>query len=44
MPFVSEEIYDMLPIKDSKSIMISNYPEVDKKLIFKDAYLKDENK
>ena len=42
MPFVSEEIYDMLPIKDSKSIMISNYPEVDKKLIFKDAYLKVE--
>ena len=42
MPFVSEEIYDMLPIKDSISIMISNYPEVDKKLIFKDAYLKVE--
>ena len=42
MPFVSEEIYDMLPIKESNSIMISNYPEVDKKLIFKDAYLKVE--
>ncbi len=42
MPFVSDEIYNMLPIKDSKSIMISNYPEVDKKLIFKDAYLKVE--
>ena len=33
MPFVTEEIYSMLPIGD-ESIMISNYPEVDKKLIF----------
>ena len=28
MPFVTEEIYMMLPIKDSESIMISNYPTV----------------
>ena len=37
MPFVTEEIYQMLPIKLSDSIMISEYPKVDKKLIFKDA-------
>ena len=28
MPFVTEEIYMMLPIKDSESIMISNYPTI----------------
>ncbi|MBE6160207.1 MAG: valine--tRNA ligase [Lactobacillales bacterium] len=27
MPYVTEEIYSMLPIKDSESIMISKYPE-----------------
>ena len=27
MPFVTEEIYGMLPIKDSESIMISEYPK-----------------
>ncbi len=26
MPYVTEEIYQMLPIKDAKSIMISKYP------------------
>ncbi len=36
MPFVTEEIYNMLPIKDTESIMISSYPEYDKNLIFKD--------
>ena len=35
MPFVTEEIYSMLPVKDSESIMISEYPKYDKKLIFK---------
>ena len=35
MPFVTEEIYQMLPIKDAESIMISKYPEYDKKFIFK---------
>ncbi len=34
MPFVTEEIYSMLPIKDSESIMISDYPKYDKKLVF----------
>ena len=34
MPFVTEEIYQMLPIKDSESIMISNYPSVEDKFIF----------
>ena len=37
MPFVTEEIYQMLPIKDAESIMISTYPEYDKKFIDKDA-------
>ena len=34
MPFVTEEIYSMLPVKDAESIMISEYPEYDKKQIF----------
>ena len=34
MPFVTEEIYSMLPVKDSESIMISEYPKYDKKLVF----------
>ena len=29
MPYVTEEIYQMLPIKDAKSIMISSYPQVE---------------
>ena len=33
MPFVTEEIYSMLPIKDSSSIMISTYPKYEKKFI-----------
>jgi valyl-tRNA synthetase len=37
MPFVTEEIYQMLPIKDSESIMISSYPEYDKKFIDKET-------
>ena len=36
MPFVTEEIYTMLPIKDAESIMISSYPVYDKKYIFKE--------
>ena len=35
MPYVTEEIYQKLPIKDTESIMISNYPEYNKKLVFK---------
>ena len=34
MPFVTEEIYNMLPIKDSESIMISDYPKYSKNYIF----------
>ena len=34
MPFVTEEIYSMSPIKDEDSIMISKYPVYDKKFIF----------
>ena len=34
MPFVTEEIYQMLPVKDSDSIMISEYPKYSKKYIF----------
>ena len=34
MPFVTEEIYQMLPIKDSESIMISTYPKYDKNQVF----------
>jgi valyl-tRNA synthetase len=34
MPFVTEEIYQSLPIKDAESIMISEYPKANKKLIF----------
>ena len=34
MPFVTEEIYHMLPIQDSESIMISTYPKYDKEMVF----------
>ncbi len=34
MPFVTEEIYNMLPIKESESIMISSYPKYDKDLSY----------
>ena len=34
MPFVTEEIYQKLPIKEQESIMLSKYPEYDKKQIF----------
>ena len=36
MPFVTEEIYSMLPIKESESIMISRYPVYNKKEIYKE--------
>ena len=36
MPFVTEEIYQMLPIKEQESIMISEYPKYDKNFVFKD--------
>ncbi|MBQ3475370.1 MAG: valine--tRNA ligase [Bacilli bacterium] len=37
MPFVTEEIYQMLPVKSAESIMISNYPKYEKKLVFSDT-------
>ena len=36
MPYVTEEIYQKLPIKETESIMISSYPEVNKKDIYKE--------
>ena len=41
MPFVTEEIYGMLPIKDAKSIMISAYPYYDENLVFPETGLDD---
>ena len=35
MPYVTEEIYQMLPIKEEESIMITKYPKHNKKYIFK---------
>ena len=34
MPFVTEEIYQMLPIKDEESIMISDYPSYNEEYVF----------
>ena len=34
MPFVTEEIYMMLPVKESDSIMMSSYPKYEKKYIY----------
>ena len=34
MPYVTEEIYSMLPVKETESIMISTYPKHNKKYIF----------
>lgn len=42
MPFVTEEIYSMLPIKDSESIMITNYPKYEKDKVFKESELVDD--
>ena len=37
MPFVTEEIYNMLPIKEAECIMISSYPVENKKFNFDDT-------
>ena len=37
MPFVTEEIYSKLSVKEKESIMITDYPKYEKKLIFEDA-------
>lgn len=34
MPYVTEEIYSMLPIKETESIMLSTYPKYSKDIIF----------
>ncbi|MGN1358179.1 MAG: valine--tRNA ligase, partial [Bacilli bacterium] len=34
MPFVTDELYNALPVKDEESIMISSYPEYNKKYLF----------
>ena len=44
MPFVTEEIYQMLPIKDADSIMISEYPKYDKTMNYEEEYLKVNDK
>ncbi len=38
MPFVTEEIYSMLPVKENESIMISSYPVYEEKYIFEKEY------
>lgn len=40
MPYVTEEIYSMLPIKEKESIMITSYPVVNKEYIFNEESLK----
>ena len=40
MPYVTEEIYSMLPVKEKESIMITNYPMVNKEYIFDEETLK----
>ena len=37
MPFVTEEIYSMLPVKETESIMIGSYPKVNEELNFDDT-------
>ena len=44
MPFVTEEIYQKLPIKDAESIMISKYPNYNKEYVFKNELNKVEEK
>ena len=34
MPYVTEEIYQMLPVKEAESIMIAKYPKYNKEYIF----------
>jgi valyl-tRNA synthetase len=36
MPYVTDELYSYLPIKDQEDIMISSYPKYDKSLVFND--------
>ena len=34
MPYVTDELYDKLPIKEQESIMLTSYPKYNKKLVF----------
>ncbi len=36
-PFITEEIYSMLPVKDNKSIMISEYPIYNNEMIYENS-------
>ena len=38
MPYVTEEIYSMLLVRDSESIMISSYPVYNSEEVFEDSY------
>ena len=38
MPYVTDEIYDKLPIKDRESIVISSYPVYNEEEVFEDDY------
>ena len=38
MPYVTEEIYCKLPVRESDSIMISSYPEYNKEEMFENDY------
>jgi valyl-tRNA synthetase len=38
MPYVTDEIYDMLPVKDSESILISSYPVYNKNYTFDNKF------
>ena len=44
MPFVTEEIYSMLPIKEYESIMIAEYPKYNEEFVFEDVAAKVDNK
>ena len=43
MPYVTEEIYQKLPIKETDSIMISSYPKYDKTLVFTSSEVDEAN-
>ena len=36
MPYVTDEIFDKLPVKDAKDIIVSEYPKYSKKYVFDD--------
>lgn len=40
MPYVTDEIYNIMPVKDSEDIMVSKYPEYEKKYIFDEDEIK----